>query len=61
MCNRFEHYAAKKNPDIPDLIRSKTGRIYGIPIILLTAMKGLPLAYNKDMQEDKKAVFDAVD
>lgn len=51
----------KKNPDIPELIRSKTGRIYGNLMTLLTAMKGLPLAYNKDMQEDKEAVFDAVD
>lgn len=51
----------KKNPDIAELIRGKTGRVYGDLITLLTMMKGLPLAYNKDMQEDKEAVFDAVD
>lgn len=51
----------KKNPDMAELIRGKTGRVYGKLIGLLTMMKGLPLAYNKDMQEDKEAVFDAVD
>ena len=51
----------KKNPDITELIRGKTGRVYGDLTTLLTMMKGLPLAYNKDMQEDKEAVFDAVD
>lgn len=51
----------KKNPDLAELIRGKTGRVYGDLITLLTMMKGLPLAYNKDMQEDKEAVFDAVD
>ncbi len=51
----------KKNPDIPELIRGKTGRVYGHLISLLTIMKGLPLAYNKDMQEDKEALFDTVD
>lgn len=51
----------KKNPDIAELIRGKTGRVYGDLICLLTIMKGLPLAYNKDMQEDKEAVFDAGD
>ncbi len=51
----------KKNPDVAELIRGKTGRVYGDLLALLTAMKGLPLAYNKDMQEDKEAVFDAVD
>lgn len=51
----------KKNPDIAELVRGKTGRVYGDLITLLTVMKGLPLAYNKDMQEDKEAVFDAVD
>ncbi|XOB65828.1 argininosuccinate lyase [Deferribacteres bacterium DY0037] len=51
----------KKNPDMPELIRGKTGRVYGSLISLLTTMKGLPLAYNKDMQEDKEPVFDAVD
>ncbi|NLV51320.1 MAG: argininosuccinate lyase [Clostridiales bacterium] len=51
----------KKNPDIAELLRAKTGRVYGSLVTLLTVMKGLPLAYNKDMQEDKEAVFDAVD
>ena len=51
----------KKNPDVCELIRGKTGRVYGSLTALLTQMKGLPLAYNKDMQEDKEAVFDAVD
>ena len=51
----------KKNPDMAELIRGKTGRVYGSLMGLLTVMKGLPLAYNKDMQEDKEAVFDAVD
>lgn len=51
----------KKNPDIPELIRGKTGRVYGALVSLLTTMKGLPLAYNKDMQEDKELTFDAID
>ncbi len=51
----------KKNPDIAELVRGKTGRVYGSLIALLTTMKGLPLAYNKDMQEDKEGVFDAID
>jgi argininosuccinate lyase len=51
----------KKNPDITELVRGKTGRVYGDLMTLLTAMKGLPLAYNKDMQEDKEALFDALD
>ena len=51
----------KKNPDMAELCRGKTGRVYGDLMALLTALKGLPLAYNKDMQEDKEAVFDAVD
>jgi len=51
----------KKNPDMPELIRGKTGRIYGSLMSMLTTMKGLPLAYNKDMQEDKEPVFDALD
>ncbi|OCL27295.1 argininosuccinate lyase [Orenia metallireducens] len=51
----------KKNPDIPELIRGKTGRVYGNLIQLLVTMKGLPLAYNKDMQEDKEGLFDTVD
>ncbi|HRR77076.1 MAG TPA: argininosuccinate lyase [Ruminococcus sp.] len=51
----------KKNPDVTELIRGKTGRVNGDLLTLLTMMKGLPLAYNKDMQEDKEAIFDAVD
>ncbi|MDE5854872.1 MAG: argininosuccinate lyase [Ruminococcus sp.] len=51
----------KKNPDVTELIRGKTGRVNGDLITLLTMMKGLPLAYNKDMQEDKEAIFDAID
>ena len=51
----------KKNPDIAELIRGKCGRVYGALVALLTTMKGLPLAYNKDMQEDKELTFDAVD
>lgn len=51
----------KKNPDIAELVRGKTGRVYGNLLGLLTMLKGLPLAYNKDMQEDKEAVFDSVD
>ena len=51
----------KKNPDMAELIRGKTGRVYGSLMSLLTVMKGLPLAYNKDMQEDKECVFDAAD
>ncbi|WP_418704313.1 argininosuccinate lyase [Anaerotruncus massiliensis (ex Liu et al. 2021)] len=51
----------KKNTDVAELVRGKTGRVYGDLMTLLTMMKGLPLAYNKDMQEDKEAVFDAVD
>jgi len=50
----------KKNPDVPELLRGKTGRVYGNLISLLTVLKGLPLAYNKDMQEDKEGVFDSV-
>ncbi|BCD68350.1 argininosuccinate lyase [Nitratiruptor sp. YY09-18] len=50
----------KKNPDVPELLRGKTGRAYGNLVSLLTVMKGLPLAYNKDMQEDKEGVFDSV-
>ena len=51
----------KKNPDIAELVRGKTGRVYGDLMALLTIMKGIPLAYNKDMQEDKEAAFDAMD
>lgn len=51
----------KKNPDIAELVRGKTGRVYGSLISMLTTMKGIPLAYNKDMQEDKEVTFDALD
>ena len=51
----------KKNPDIAELVRGKTGRVYGALMAILTTMKGLPLAYNKDMQEDKEVTFDAID
>ena len=51
----------KKNPDVAELVRGKTGRVYGDLMSLLTVMKGIPLAYNKDMQEDKEPVFDAID
>jgi len=51
----------KKNPDIAELVRGKTGRVYGALVSLLTTMKGIPLAYNKDMQEDKETAFDAMD
>ncbi len=51
----------KKNPDMAELIRGKTGRVYGSLVAMLTVMKGLPLAYNKDMQEDKEGLFDAID
>ncbi len=51
----------KKNPDVPELVRGKTGRVYGNLVALLTVMKALPLAYNKDMQEDKEPLFDTID
>ncbi|WBL17449.1 argininosuccinate lyase [Sutcliffiella sp. NC1] len=51
----------KKNPDVPELLRAKTGRVYGNLVGLLTVLKGLPLAYNKDMQEDKEGMFDTVE
>ncbi|MBI5892166.1 MAG: argininosuccinate lyase [Deltaproteobacteria bacterium] len=51
----------KKNPDVPELVRGKTGRVYGNLMSLLTTMKALPLAYNKDMQEDKESLFDTID
>ena len=51
----------KKNPDVAELIRGKSGRVFGDLTSILTTMKGLPLAYNKDMQEDKECIFDAVD
>jgi argininosuccinate lyase len=51
----------KKNPDVAELVRGKSGRVYGSLISILTVLKGLPLAYNKDMQEDKEGIFDSVD
>ena len=51
----------KKNPDIAELVRGKTGRAYGNLVTLLSMLKSLPLAYNKDMQEDKEAIFDSID
>jgi argininosuccinate lyase len=51
----------KKNPDVPELVRGKSGRVYGNLVSLLTLMKSLPLAYNKDMQEDKEPLFDTID
>ena len=51
----------KKNPDMAELVRGKTGRVYGNLLALLTMLKGLPLAYNKDMQEDKEAIFDSIE
>jgi argininosuccinate lyase len=60
-CTGSSFMPQKKNPDLPELIRGKTGRVYGHLISLLTTMKGLPLTYNKDMQEDKEALFDAAD
>ena len=51
----------KKNPDVPELIRGKSGRVFGHLLALLTIMKGLPLAYNRDLQEDKETLFDTVD
>ena len=51
----------KKNPDMAELVRGKTGRVYGDLMAMLTTLKGIPLAYNKDMQEDKESIFDAID
>jgi len=61
LCTGSSIMPQKKNPDLPELIRGKTGRVYGHLIAFLTTMKGLPLTYNKDMQEDKESLFDAVD
>lgn len=60
-CTGSSMMPQKKNPDVPELIRGKTGRVYGHLVALLTTMKGLPLSYNRDLQEDKEALFDAVD
>ncbi|MFQ5455523.1 MAG: argininosuccinate lyase [Nitrospirota bacterium] len=61
VCTGSSMMPQKKNPDVPELIRGKTGRVYGNLISLLTMMKALPLAYNKDLQEDKEPLFDTVD
>jgi argininosuccinate lyase len=60
-CTGSSMMPQKKNPDVPELVRGKTGRVYGHLLGLLTTMKGLPLSYNRDLQEDKEAVFDALD
>lgn len=60
-CTGSSMMPQKKNPDVAELVRGKTGRVYGHLVALLTVMKGLPLAYNKDLQEDKEGVFDALD
>jgi argininosuccinate lyase len=60
-CTGSSMMPQKKNPDVPELIRGKTGRVYGHLVALLTTMKGLPLSYNRDLQEDKEALFDALD
>jgi argininosuccinate lyase len=60
-CTGSSMMPQKKNPDVPELLRGKTGRVYGSLIALLTTVKALPLAYNKDLQEDKEPLFDAVD
>jgi len=61
LCTGSSIMPQKKNPDLPELVRAKAGRVYGHLMALLTVMKGLPLSYNKDMQEDKEAVFDTAD
>src|SRR5512140_3519127 len=61
VCTGSSIMPQKKNPDVPELVRGKTGRVYGNLMALLTVMKGLPLAYNKDMQEDKEPLFDTID
>ncbi|MBX6423994.1 argininosuccinate lyase [Thermosulfurimonas sp. F29] len=61
LCTGSSIMPQKKNPDVAELIRGKTGRVYGNLVALLTVMKGLPLAYNRDLQEDKEPVFDTVD
>lgn len=60
-CTGSSMMPQKKNPDVPELVRGKTGRVYGSLVAMLTTMKGLPLSYNKDMQEDKEAIFDTVE
>ncbi|MBN2123340.1 MAG: argininosuccinate lyase, partial [Deltaproteobacteria bacterium] len=61
LCTGSSIMPQKKNPDLPELVRGKTGRVYGNLVALLTTMKGLPLAYNKDMQEDKEVLFDTLE
>jgi argininosuccinate lyase len=61
LCTGSSIMPQKKNPDMAELVRAKTGRVYGHLISLLTVMKGLPLSYNRDLQEDKEPVFDAID
>jgi argininosuccinate lyase len=60
-CTGSSMMPQKKNPDVPELVRGKTGRVYGALFALLTTLKGLPLSYNRDLQEDKEALFDALD
>jgi len=60
-CTGSSMMPQKKNPDVPELVRAKTGRVYGHLLALLTVLKGLPLSYNRDLQEDKEALFDALD
>ncbi|MGH7233008.1 MAG: argininosuccinate lyase [Nitrospiraceae bacterium] len=60
-CTGSSMMPQKKNPDVPELVRGKTGRVYGHLVSLLTTLKGLPLSYNRDLQEDKEALFDALD
>ena len=59
LLHRLFHHAEKKNPDFAELIRGKTGRVYGRSVQLLVTCKGLPLAYNKDLQEDKEGALDS--
>jgi argininosuccinate lyase len=61
VCTGSSMMPQKKNPDVPELVRGKTGRVYGHLLALLTTLKGLPLSYNRDLQEDKEALFDALD
>ena len=61
LLHRLVHHAAEKNPDVPELVRGKSGRVIGHLIGLITLMKSQPLAYNKDNQEDKEPLFDTAD
>ena len=61
LCTGSSIMPQKKNPDIPELVRGKTGRVFGHLVAMLTTLKGLPLAYNKDLQEDKEGLFDTID